>query len=309
MLTAAIFTSGCTSYFSARDAHLAREYLTEDIEDEVIFNLIQGVNSLPFAHYDVSTIQSVVTDKLTPNVGASRAGVSSSFLPGTMITSAAHMVTRTLGLGVTAERDNAVTVNVGPIFNDPKIYEAYVNFLNLRCKAAGQILPRAKPYGAKPTKPEEAPVSTKVTTTKRKSSDGKVIDNWTKETNNTIQASEQPVRLDYRAVGFLNIPLNDGTTIQVPHTYSVQVATTEPGSNLYIPHTLKKWDNYWYYVPVEYRPEFSDLCLALIARKPKTPAGGASAAAATAQEETAKALQQLNSQLMQQNSIGTPRNP
>ena len=75
-------TSGCASYFSARDAHLAREYLTADIEDQIIFNLIRAENGLPFAPYDVSTVQSIVTDKIIPSAAAARNGVSSGFAPG-----------------------------------------------------------------------------------------------------------------------------------------------------------------------------------------------------------------------------------
>src|ERR1700730_15531309 len=116
--------SSCTSYESARNTHLAREYLTEDLEEQIVFNLIRARKGQPFAHYDVGNTQSVVTVNATPSVGITRTGVSS----------AARSITRVFTSGSSSTRSNGVTINVTPVFNDPKLYAAYVTFLNLECK-------------------------------------------------------------------------------------------------------------------------------------------------------------------------------
>jgi hypothetical protein len=295
---AALGISGCASYFSARDAHLAREYLTEDIEDQILFNLIRAANGLPFAHYDVSTVQSIVTDKLVPSAGGSRNAVSSGFEPGAVVTSALHMVTRTLNAGVGAERDNAVTVNVGPIFNDPKIYQSYVAFLNLRKKSPGEL--RAQPSPA-PLAAMNTIVSEKDTDTTNKDKDGKVTGTiGAVEKNLAPEVGVQPI--NFQQVTLVPVNQGDGIKIDYCQTNSLRATASRPLPTAYIPNTLRRWGNCWYYIPVEYRPEFSDLCISLTARTGKPAGGGTST-----QEDTAKALQQLNSQLMQQNSLSLPK--
>ena len=280
-LTVTLTLSSCASYYSTRDAHLAREYLTSDIENEVIFNLIRAANGLPFAHYDVVSVQSVVTDRILPNAGGTRVGASNGFVPTAVMGTLLHTVTRTLNAGVSAERANAVTTNIAPVVNDPKIYAAYVNFLRTPHKTSANALKRKSPtYGT-----EEAVISTKTTETDGGMGDEKKLTSV--ETTKEFQPSVLP-------------------EIDFGHIYALQSSVTEPSDRVAVVHTKRKWeDGQWYYVPVEYKPEFSYLCMAMVARGAKaSPAGSGGSAA---QEDTAKALQQLNSQLMQQNSIGNPR--
>src|SRR5258708_31882352 len=61
---------GCVNYQAATDTHQSREYLTEDLEDQIMYNLIRAKNGLPFAHYDVASIQAAVTSKFTPSATA-----------------------------------------------------------------------------------------------------------------------------------------------------------------------------------------------------------------------------------------------
>jgi hypothetical protein len=268
-------TTGCASYFSARDAHLAREYLTADIEDEVVFNLIRAKNGLPFAHYDVSSVQSVVTDKLIPNVGASRNGVSNHFLPGAVADSAVHMITRTFTGGVSAERDNAVTVSISPVFSEPAVYAAYVNYLNLPAKPATDTTVRVSPTPRPSSMPAPTPVTVSTKTTTKYGAFGAAV------TAKEVEVNEQPPSQALPKVDFRKI-------------YSVMECSHEPADTLCVPHTKRKWDNDWYYIPVQYRPEFSDLCLSLVARAGKKAGGDAS----KAQEETTRQLQELNSRLL-----------
>ena len=108
----------CTSYESARTTHNVREYLTEDIEEQIVFNLIRAANGLPFAHYDVVSAQSLVTSKGTASAGGTRTGVSNGYQPTAVVTTAVRTITRTLTGSIGGERSNGVTVNVKPIFDD-----------------------------------------------------------------------------------------------------------------------------------------------------------------------------------------------
>lgn len=274
---------GCTSYESAQNTHVAREYLTEDIEDQIVFNLIRAMNGLPFAHYDVSTVQSIVSAKVTPQVGGSRSEVSSGFQPGVVVTSALRAVTRTITPSISGERNNSVTVNVGPVFDEPKIYASYVSFLNLPEKIPGDSA--RSPAPPTPTPPLMEPVSEKRTETQERDKDDKPVGNKTVEVETN---SEKPT------------PEKPAPKINFENIHSVVGDPAKPGEDAYVPHTLRHWGHLWYYIPSQYKAEFSDLCLSLVARG----GGGATGAGGTKKKAAGdKSVQRLNEQLMQQNTL------
>ena len=69
----------------------------------------------------------------------------------------------------------------------------------------------------------------------------------------------------------------------------------KPNPAKYVPGTLRKLDGCWYYVPYQYRPEFSDLCMAVVAR----------GAAAAKEDAVAKAVEKNTEQLQQQTLLQT----
>jgi len=201
-----------------------------------------------------------------------------------------HMVTRTFGAGVGAERDNAVTVNVGPIFNDPKIYERYITFLNLGAKSQDDYSrPIATPKPSAPTRPPQ-PKSV-------------MTNEWT-DSHNNLTSKEVVTIAEFQSPP----PPESSTSIKFAgpsppgFVTALMSSPTKPGTG-YLPHTVRKWGDAWYYVPLQFKGEFSDLCLSLVAREPKMSAGTSGGA----QDETVKALNQLNNQLMQQNSLPQSR--
>lgn len=142
--------AGCTSYESAQNTHLAREYLTEDLEDQIMFNLIRAYNGLPFLHYDVTSVQSIVTAKVFPQIGGGRTSGHNTY-PGSStstvttprkalsttvttavgaVSAATETLSRPFSYNLNGERDNALTVNIAPNFDEPVI-EKYVGYLNL----------------------------------------------------------------------------------------------------------------------------------------------------------------------------------
>lgn len=221
--------SGCASYESARTTHYAREYMTEDIEQLIVFNLIRASNGLPFAHYDVVSVQSLVTVKGSSEAGGTNTRASNRYGPAAILTDAIGMVSKGLSGKIGAERANSVTVNVAPVSDEPDIYKSYVGFLNLPRK----------------------------------------LSLWPRE------------------------DIAPGKRINFGEIFSLRRSDERPARDAYVPHTLRRWDERWYYVPAEYLPEFSDLCISLIAREPNKDAGGG-------KSKTTKALEQISSELMQQ---------
>ena len=224
-----VLFTGCASYESARTTHYAREYLTEDIEQQIVFNLIRAANGLPFAHYDVTKAQSIVTMKGSGEAGGSRTRASNRYQPGTVVTDAIGVITNLFSGKIGAERSNAVTVDVSPVFDEPDIYKSYVGFLNLPRKTS--VSPR--------------------------------------------------------------LSISPSKEIEFGSISSLRRSDARPPRAAYIAHTLRRWDGDWYYVPSEYLPEFSDLCISLIARKPEE-------GSAAGTRKTTKALEDISSELMQQ---------
>jgi hypothetical protein len=296
LFASAILTSGCTSLESAHNTHQAREYLTEDIEDQVVFNLIRARNGLPFAHYDVSNVQSIVGLKVSPAIGGSHNGVWNRYQPGVAVTSAMRAITRGITGGIGAERNNTVTITIAPVFDKPDIYANYVRFLNLRWKPGVD----SKDASSEPINFLESSDNSPRDTTAEADSDLKVTER--KETSKTTTKDEQGRIVETIVENKSEKPKPASKPfprIRPGVIYSAAESATKPRNGSYVQGTVRKWGDFWYYVPIQYKPEFSDLCLSLVARGE----GGANGV----KDETAKKLDLFNSQLQQQNTIQQTR--
>lgn len=61
------FLASCgVSFEGVKQAEDARQFITEDLQSQIVFNLILAKNGLPFAQYDIQQVQSVVTFKAAP---------------------------------------------------------------------------------------------------------------------------------------------------------------------------------------------------------------------------------------------------
>jgi hypothetical protein len=125
-----ISLSGCTVYEATKQTHFAREYMTEDFEGQIMFNLIRAVNGLPFEHYDVQQLQSVATSSLTPSGAVGRTTTTNSFLPLAAVSSAIQTIVRPYSLSMTANRQSVITAVINPVTDNPDVYAAYAEFLN-----------------------------------------------------------------------------------------------------------------------------------------------------------------------------------
>ena len=288
LLALAAAVASCTSYESARTTHHAREYLTEDIEEQIVFNLIRAANGLPFAHYDVTTAQSAVTAKAAGEFGTEKVREKPTFRADLVVDTAIRTVTRTLTGGGSAERTNGVTINIKPIFDNPKIYARYISYLNLDLMTSGTGSggsSRGLDDGAAKLKV----VSEKTTTTKENDPEGRPAGE-TVEVEMTKEAEPEP------AATVPSIHFGNG---DFPFQ-SLRKSTVRPSTRKYVPRTLRRWDGEWYYIPAKYKQQFSDLCIFLVARGGAAATGGGSNLKMRPPVEN---FEEVRSELMRQNTL------
>jgi hypothetical protein len=293
--------AACTSYESARTTHNVREYLTEDIEEQIVFNLIRAANGLPFAHYDVTTAQSVVTAKATASAGGTKSTVSNDYQPLAVVTSAVRAVTKTLTGSAGGERTNGVTVSVKPIFDDPKLYAKYIKFLNLTPKTwTKETAAQFNEFDT--NEPDETAATAK--TSAQSPTPLEIVAEVTKQTVETDKDGQPTARKNETLTE--SRPTRPSPerfpTVRFDQIQSLQASDRKPLKTAYIPRTLRWWGERWYYIPVEYRQEFSNFCLSLIARAGDAGTTGPSGAARIEERQT-KAFEDFNSELMRQNTL------
>ncbi|MFL6530668.1 MAG: hypothetical protein ACJ8KX_09380 [Chthoniobacterales bacterium] len=287
--------SSCTTYEAARDTHAAREYLNQDLEEQIVFNLIRASNGLPFAHYDVTTVQALVTSKATGTAGASRSDVSNGFQPAAVVTTAVRAITRSFIGGVTGERSNVVTINIKPIFDDPNLYMKYATYLNLPAKSwskdssYNRFLDMGRSGKAKKEMATVAETTEK--TTQSTDQDGHQV--WEKTTTQRQSGPSAPPVVQIRE--FMSEPRRSDSAVR-----PLEASSGKPTREAYVPNTLRHWNGTWYYIPAEFRPEFSDFCLSLIAR-----AGSVSRVTETAEREErrTRALEDLSSESIKNGAL------
>jgi len=299
-----VLVSGCTSYESASDTHLAREYLTEDLEQQIMFNLIHAKNGLPFAHYDISNVQSAVTAGLTPQVGGGRT-VTNNTYPGrstsTVQSAASSMVTTTLGAvsdltqavakpfsyNVSGSRNNAVTITISPVFDEPGIYAAYRNFIDL--DGPEDFTPSNNGPGGSTSSVTTITISGTQSRIEAKPSStpaGTMVPAGNTKVTETVTTINSAASKGINHFDF-------GTTLENPT--SLMRWPTKPDKRYYVDRTLTYWNHYWYYIPTEFKQQFSELCFAVVARN-ANGTGNSTAAGKKASAPT-KLLQR---QLLQQ---------
>ena len=293
---ALVICAGCTSYESARISGSSSSDMTDVLEQEIVDNLIRARNALPFVHYDVYQIQSIAGQNFTPKITAGRTDVANRTLPRgtttnrnalgivtgmtTVVGTAGGLlgtVTKPFGIDVSGTRNNQATITTSPVLKEPDTYFAYTEFLNAPKRhyedKTGAWIPdweEPKPEDEKKKSPKTAATETKLSTldtktevTVTKDASGAKQSVVEKSTADTVEipkdkapSAKPEVRLnfkylDYHPPGWIS---------------SLEKGKRAPDSGDYIPHTLRRWEGSYYWVPVAYRQEFSDLCLAVVAR-------------------------------------------
>jgi hypothetical protein len=260
----------CVGFEGIKQAQDTRQFMTEDLESQIMFNLIRAKNGMPFAQYDIQQLQSVVSSKATPQGGLGRTTTTSSF-PGTSevdlngagavtlikniagtATGAVQSIVRPYTATFGYERDNTLTVTINPVTDNPNVYAAYVTFLNFdnACpkppkQHAAETDDQGEDYNTLtefPTK--KFPVKEVITTTKGD------------EQKTTIDQMPKDPKPALTIYGF-------GENIR-----TIVARKNKPAPGTYVRDAIRFWGGDWYYVPCCYTRQFVDLWLSLVAKKP-----------------------------------------
>jgi hypothetical protein len=232
--------TGCTTNEANWDAMKMRQHMNDYYEDEIMENLIRARNGRPFVHLDLSSQTASVGSTLTGTVG----GGQTLNNTGTRVVTTSpstHQVARgTAPTGPTTITTNLVGTAAG---------------------VAGTITRMAtRPFtiSVTPSRTDKIDVVTKA-----------VLDN-------------PDVYLQY--IHFLNLEKSDDDLDDMSDTLDlkrrpVSLVMKPDGTKIspsqYVPGTLRKWEGAYYYVPVEFKQAYFDLCLNLMKRKAPPTTGNA----------------------------------
>ena len=253
----------CVGFEGIKQAQDTRQFMTEDLESQIMFNLIRAKNGMPFAQYDIQQLQSVVSSKASPQGALGRTTTTSSF-PGTsevdvtgtgLVTlvkniagtasGAVQSIVRPYSASFGYERDNTLTVTINPVTDDPNVYEAYVAFLNYNnahCPASKNCTSDSD----NSSPPKKYEIKEIITTTEE---GGK------KTITDQMPKDPKPALKIY---GF-------GDDIR-----TIVASKDKPAPGTYVRDAIRRWGGDWYYIPSGYTKQFVDLWLSLVAKKPAT---------------------------------------
>jgi hypothetical protein len=322
------FLAGC----AALDTHQAkldqkqlRDVLMDYTDEQILDNLIRASHGLPIVHFDLSNITGSVTSKLTPTAGGghvvtsvkSRTPTSSTVttdqttsgtgaaVVNTIVKSfsvvggVVDTIARPFSWGITAERDNAISVQADPLLDDPKVYEAYIKFLNT------DVLPK-KSSSAEINKDTEL-TKTTATTTKPTSVRKMVVTQPSAPSSPAPGATASSVTTtettEFAATSSTTEESKPETKpspkvdLVIESFDSIQSLRKSPTAPRLADVLVgpKRWrDGMYYWVPQRYQKQFFALCMATVAR------GVASEGATEKGTDAVKALKENSAILRRQ---------
>ena len=258
----------CVGFEGIKQAQDTRQFMTEDLESQIMFNLIRAKNGMPFAQYDIQQLQSVVSSKASPQGALGRTTTTATF-PGTsevdvngngVITlvkniagtasGAVQSIVRPYSASFGYERDNTLTVTINPVTDDPNLYAAYVAFLN-----HDNACPKPRQQSAE-------------------KDDGDTYDSLTdfptkkfpiKEVITTTQGDQRKTSID-------QTPKDPKPALKIygfgENIRTIVASKKKPAPGTYVKDAIRFWGGDWYYIPSQYTTQFVDLWLSLVAKKP-----------------------------------------
>lgn len=334
-MSVALFT-GC----AALDTHQAkldqkqlRDTLMDYNEEQILDNLIRAYNGRAIVHFDVKTVTATVASKIAPTAGYGRTSVSNQYpasatqttmtrgpvneVVGTMVqttvgalSNVVSSVTRPFTSTLAAERTNNVLVDVKPQ-DERKIYAAYITFLNTGVPVKNK---EAAKSNLETTKVTETVTRTKVPSSAKPPANATPAD--------SPQPSSSPATLDHEidvstATKTESVPAakpDDRKDLIVKdHPESPARSSIQPlmhGPSRPRPECIligpKCWNDCYYWVPIEYRKAFFELCVTTVIKGAgSSTTGGAKTEADEKTEGVMEQLEDLNS--LQRLKLGTPQ--
>lgn len=332
----ALFT-GC----AALDTHQAkldqkqlRDTLMDYNEEQILDNLIRAYNGRAIVHFDVKTVTATVASKIAPNAGYGRTSVSNQYpasaiqttttrgpandLVSTMVqttvgalSNVVSSVTRPFTSTLSAERTNNVLVDVKPQ-DDRKTYAAYIKFLNAGVPDGSRD---AKQSDFETTKVTRTVTTTKVPPSAKSPTNPPPADSPQPSSSPAIPDQEIQESTATKTESVPAKPKDTGADLVVKdHPKSPAAGSSiqplmhgparpRPECVLVGP---KCWNNCYYWVPVEYRKAFFELCVTTVIKGAgSSTTGGAKTEADENSKEIMDQLQDFNS--LQRLKLGTPQ--
>lgn len=312
------------------DQKQLRDALMDYNEEQILDNLIRAYNGRAIVHFDVKTVTATVASKITPSAGYGRTSVANrlsdsgttetstmtgqmgELLNTTVRTTAGaasaflETVTRPFTSNLSAERTNNVFVDVKPL-DERKIYAAYIQFLNTGSKSPNATTVasmHAAQQELQTTKVTTTVLSTKVppsttqpsgptsTAPTESSSPTATPPNPNEERQESTETKTEAVPKRRPDTGAdLIVKAHPPAPAAQSHLRPLMQGRSKPrpGEALVGP---KCWNNCYYWVPVEYRKAFFELCVATVT-KGASPTSASEATKTEAQEESEEIKEQL----------------
>lgn len=245
----AVFLAGCTSTQVHWNAISMREHVIDYYNDEVMDNLIRARNGQPFVHVDVASLSALTTSKLAGTVGGgetitntgTRQLTNQTVTTNTTSATPSHVVAGTIGVvGTLAHAAmRPFTFGVSPERSDTLTVTSTPVFGDKADKIYDLY------FWFLNLRDPKDPQCQRL----------KAVDVRPAE----AKGSEAPLNFSY-----------------LQYCCSVRTACTSEEQNsppAYVPCTLKKRGDCWYYVPWSFREQYLELCRKLLTlERPKAPA-------------------------------------
>ena len=238
---ASILATSCGTTQLRWDAVGMRQQLIKYYDDEIMENLIMADQRLPFIHVDIKGLTTIDTTQLTGSIGAgetpsftrtSRSGLTA--ITGAIPT-IVRGVTRPFSYSVSPQRGNSLQFTAAPVLG-PVAIDPGTTTISSKKFVPTKITEERPSPSATPSK----------VTTEKSPPPGKTT---------TIYALYESF-----------VQKNKGTAFR-----SVE-GLFPPEQTVYVPGTLKRWGNKYYYIDNNYRETYYRFCKMLLT---KTQAQGA----------------------------------
>jgi hypothetical protein len=141
---------GCTTERAQYDVSVMRQHAMDYYNDQIMDNLIAAKNGVAFIHVDLSSLQALITTKLSGTVNGGQSFVDTGQTVYThhapvdsIVNTVARAATRPFTFSVSPEQDIGITIGTTPLTGNPIVYEAYCSFNFGHVVNAGRGKPKA----------------------------------------------------------------------------------------------------------------------------------------------------------------------
>jgi hypothetical protein len=131
---------GCATSVAHHDATSLRGLAIDYYQDQIMDNLARAKNGQLFLHVNITGLNAQILSKLGGSVNGGQSLADTGTRQVTSKAGTIPQIVHTLGtvatrpftFTISPERDDTITVNTGPEYGDPFIYDMYLRYLGLQ---------------------------------------------------------------------------------------------------------------------------------------------------------------------------------